>query len=548
MITILGQVPSKSNGYRIGNNRLFKTVELKEYEVSFEWQIRKHKGNTITEPFEIWIDVYFQSKPASDDAQVPITLQIREMVNGYPSRSVVPFSEVVLNPGSVNTSADSTTATTFTFPSPVYLQEKTEYCICLLSNCDDYNVYVARIGDTQIGSDRTISQQPYAGVFFKSQNGSTWTAEQNEDLKFKLKRAEFENVNGTVTLVNDSVPTRTLPNNSIRTTNSSGTVRIFARNHGMHGTSNNVTISGLTSGTSYNGILGSEINGTYTTISNVTLDSFDIATSGTATASGDVGGTETVITQNRLFDVANFNLGTMTVPGTSILYDVRPTTGKSIHGTETEFSLTSASSAFNFTPGDNIYFTEPYMVASAINETNEMSGSKSLFVTCTLTTSNTKVSPVIDTQRMSMVAVQNRLNSATSANTPDFVNDEAPVGTSSAAVYCTRSVVLDNESTALDVRLTQNVRASSEVEVYYRVTGAEEVRDIKDLGWIPFNGDGSEDIDVTPADADNIYKEYKYSATGINTFTAFQIKIVLKGTNSAYPPIVRDLRGIALAL
>ena len=498
--------------------------------------------------FATSLDVYFQSKPESDDAQVPVTLQIREMVNGYPSRSVLPFSEVVLNPDSVNISADSATATTFTFPSPVYLQEKTEYCICLLSNCDDYNVYVARIGDTQIGSDRTISQQPYAGVFFKSQNGSTWTAEQNEDLKFKLKRAEFENVNGTVTLVNDSVPTRTLPNNSIRTTNTSGTVRIFARNHGMHGTSNNVTISGLTSGTSYNGILGSEINGTYTSISNVTLDSFDVITAGTATASGDVGGTATVITQNRLYDVANFNFGTLSVPGTSITYSTRPTTGKSIHGSESEFSLTSASSPISFTPGDNIYFTAPQMVASDINQTNEMSGSKSLFVTLSLSTSNTKVSPVLDTKRMSMVAVQNRLNSATSSNTPNFVNDESPVGTSSAGVYVTRPVILENESTALDVRLTQNVRASSEVKVYYRVTGAEEVRNIKDLGWLPFNGDGSEDISVIPADADNIYKEYKYSANDINTFTAFQIKIVLKGTNSAYPPIIRDLRGIALAV
>ena len=46
----------------------------------------------------------------------------------------------------------------------------------------------------QIGSDRTISQQPYVGVLFKSQNGSTWTAEQNEDAKFKIKRAEFSNV------------------------------------------------------------------------------------------------------------------------------------------------------------------------------------------------------------------------------------------------------------------------------------------------------------------------------------------------------------------
>ena len=498
--------------------------------------------------FATSVDVYFQSKPEAGENQVPVTLQIREVVNGYPSRTVLPFSEVVLNPSSVSTSADATTATTFTFPSPVYLQEKTEYCLCLLSNCDDYNVYVARIGDTQIGSDRTISQQPYAGVFFKSQNGSTWTAEQNEDLKFKLKRAEFSNVTGTVTLVNDALPTRTLPNNPIRTTNISGTVRIFARNHGMHGTANNVTISGLTAGTSYNGILGSEINGTYTTISNVTLDSFDIVTSGTATASGDVGGTSTVITQNRLYDLANFNLGVMTVPGTNLTYAMRPTTGKSIHGSETEFSLTGASSAISFNPGDNIYFTEPYMVASDINQTNEMSGSKSLFVNLTMTTTNTKISPVLDIQRMSMVTVQNRLNSPTAVNTPNFVDDTAPSGTSSAAAYVTRPVLLENESTALDVRLTQNVRNTSEVEVYYRVSGAEEVRDINDLGWIPFNGDGSEDITVTPAESDNVFKEYKYSASSINTFTAFQVKIVLKGTNSAYPPIVRDLRGIALAV
>ena len=29
---------------------------------------------------------------------------------------------------------------------------------------------------------------------FKSQNGSTWTAEQNEDIKFTMKKGEFENV------------------------------------------------------------------------------------------------------------------------------------------------------------------------------------------------------------------------------------------------------------------------------------------------------------------------------------------------------------------
>ena len=489
------------------------------------------------------VECYFKSK----DANIPVTLQIREVVNGYPSRTIVPFGEVVLNPNSVNISDDATTSTKFIFSSPVYLQEKTEYSFCLLSNCNNYNAFVARIGETQIGSDRTISQNPYAGVLFKSQNGSTWTAEQNEDIKFKINRAEFENTTGTVTLVNDELPTKKLITNPLRTTNTSGVIRVFHKNHGMHGTSNNVTIAGVTSGT-YNGISSAQINGTYTSISNVTLDSYDITTAGTATSTGDIGGSTVTATQNRIYDVANLNLSTMTVSGTTISYSIRPTTGQSVHGSESEFSLTGTSNALNVIVGNNIYFTSPQMVSSSINETNEMGGSKSLFVNLTLTTSNTKLSPVLDTKRISMVTVQNRLNNPTSGNTVNFVDDIAPTGTSSAAVYLTRPVILENATTALDVRLTQNVRSTSNVRVYYRVTGAEEVRNIKDLSWVPFNGDGSEDISVTPAENDKTFKEYKYSESNINHFTAFQIKIVMKGSNSSYPPLIKDLRGIALAV
>ena len=499
------------------------------------------------------LDLYFASK----DSNIPVTLQIREVVNGYPGKTILPFSEKTLNPSAVSTSTNATTATTFTFDSPVYLQENTEYCFVILANSNNYTTYVGRLGETVIGSDRTISQQPYAGVLFKSQNGSTWTAEQNEDIKFKMKRAEFSNVTGTVTLTNDALPTRTLKNNPLRTlSDSSPIIRVFHPNHGMHGTNNNVTIAGVPTGSSLNGLTAAQINGTYTQISNVTLDSYDINPSDNVdyslsisnpTAAGDIGGSAVTATQNRLFDVLNLNLSTMTVPGTSISYTVRPTTGRSINGSETEFSLTSASNAIDVVANDNIYFTAPHMVASAINETNEMTGNKSLFVTLSLTTTNTKVSPVIDLQRVSAFTIQNRLNDPQVSDV-NYVADTTNVGTSSAAVYLTRPVVLENTSTALDIRLTQNVRATSNVEVYYRTTSSEEVRNIDDLSWIPFNTDGSEDTTVTPAEDNNTYKEYKYSATGINDFTAFQIKIVMKGTNSAYPPIIRDMRGIALAV
>ena len=498
------------------------------------------------------LDCYFSSK----DDNIPVTLQIREVVNGYPGSTILPFSEKTLNPSSVNTSTDGTTATTFTFDSPVYIQENTEYCFVLLANSNKYNAYVARMGETVLGSDRTISQQPYAGVLFKSQNGSTWTADQNEDIKFKLKRAEFSNVTGTATLVNESLPAKTLKNNPIRTlSDSSSIIRISHPNHGMHGTSNNVTIAGVPAGT-YNGISADQINGTYTSISNVTLDSYDLNPSNntnysgsiaTPTASGDIGGTAVTATQNRLYDVVNLSLQTMTVPGTTIGYNMRPTTGKSISGGESEFSLTGTSSAINVIANDNIYFTSPRMVASQINETNEMSGNKSLFVNCVMSTSNTKVSPVIDLQRCSAFVVQNRLNQP-SASDVNFIADTSNVGTSSAGVYLTRPVILENLSTALDIRLTSNIRTTSKVEVYYRITSSEEARNIDDLSWIPFNTSGNEDITVTPAEDNNTFKEYKYSATGLNEFTAFQIKICMKGTNSSYPPVIRDMRGIALAV
>ena len=493
------------------------------------------------------LDIFFQSKPEAGDSQVPVTLQIREVKNGYPATTILPFSEVSLNPSAVSTSTEATVATTFTFSSPVYIQENTEYAFVLLANSQEYNVFVSRVGQTNLGSNRTISQQPYAGVLFKSQNGSTWTAEQNEDIKFKMKRAEFSNVTGTPTFANDTLPSRTLKTNCMRTTASSGVVRVFHPNHGMHGSTNNVTISGFpSSGT--NGLVQSEINTTHTSISNITLDSYDITVSTNANATGDIGGNAIVATQNRLYDVAMLNMQTMTVPGTSLGFSMRPTSGKSIHGAETEFSLTPATSSISVIANDNIYFEIPQMVASDINQTNEMSDSKSLLVTTTLNTTNTKLSPIIDTQRVSMITIQNRINSPTNGNTPNFKDDEQPSGSSSAAIYCTRPIVLDNPSTALEVRLTSNVRSDAEVEVYFRTTSADEVRNVKDLNWTPFNTAGEEDTTVAPAESNDEFKEYKYSASALTEFSAFQLKIVMKATNSSHAPRVKDLRGLALAV
>ena len=79
-------------------------------------------------------------------------------------------------------------------------------------------MYTPRLGQTTLDGSRLISQQPYLGSMFKSQNASTWTAEQNEDVKFKINRAKFTtNTEGTAHLVNDELPTKILRQNPITT-------------------------------------------------------------------------------------------------------------------------------------------------------------------------------------------------------------------------------------------------------------------------------------------------------------------------------------------
>ena len=133
-------------------------------------------------------DVFFETK---DPGDIPIRIQLRTMVNGYPTQHILPFSEVSLDPRQINLSANGSVPTRFRFKSPVYVQGGTEYAICLASVSTEYRVFISRVGENDKLTQALISNQPYLGSFFKSQNASTWEASQWEDLKFILYRADF---------------------------------------------------------------------------------------------------------------------------------------------------------------------------------------------------------------------------------------------------------------------------------------------------------------------------------------------------------------------
>jgi hypothetical protein len=153
------------------------------------------------------LDLYFRNKSEGVD---PVIIQIRPVVNGYPSSEIwLPMSEIYLYPNDINLPAQTdnidsirSAVTTASWPVPIYLEPDKEYAVTLLSVDTNYEVYTSVLGQLEFGSEKVIDKQPVLGSLFKSQNSSTWTAFQNEDLMFNLRRCEFSTAPGTANMRN----------------------------------------------------------------------------------------------------------------------------------------------------------------------------------------------------------------------------------------------------------------------------------------------------------------------------------------------------------
>ncbi len=134
------------------------------------------------------VEVYFQTK----DSNIPVSLEIVANDNGYPSTFTLPFAKTTLLPADINVSTDGSVSTEFKFSDPIYLEHLAEYSFVMKSNSNNYNVFVAKTGGIDLLTNKVISEQPYIGSLFKSQNAFTWNADQERDIKFKINRCQFD--------------------------------------------------------------------------------------------------------------------------------------------------------------------------------------------------------------------------------------------------------------------------------------------------------------------------------------------------------------------
>lgn len=176
------------------------------------------------------IELFFYSK----DLNIPASVEIREMVNGYPGPNLVsPDAHVTLPPQLISTSEDALTPTKFTFPIPIYLPENGEYCFVTKSTVNSYQIWSSKMGEKQKETGKIIFEQPYTGQMFKSQNNSTWTTDQFEDCKFNLYIAKFDAPGGTIKLVGNA-PHRWVKGSEGFTT-TAGSNRVIYKGHELHG-------------------------------------------------------------------------------------------------------------------------------------------------------------------------------------------------------------------------------------------------------------------------------------------------------------------------
>ena len=355
------------------------------------------------------------------------------------------------------------------------------------------------------------------------------------------------------------------------------------------GTSINITERGIDSTTAKNYLAGTKvykyelggvslrrINKTHdlnnVNVSNArTFDTYkvklDMGASGVGRSTGEsfpilymnetksTGGSNAKATQNMPFEILTPQIQHVTVENTNINAQVRTISGSSISGNEIPFIDQGFEDISISKPN---YFSTPRIIASKVNEDAKLTnlpGNKSMTMRFNLGTTDSRVSPVIDTQRMSILTTSNRVNSVIA----DYVTDNRVNGIDTdptAFQYLSKEISLENPATSLKILVDVYKDRDSDIRGLFAISDHQNFNPIYELfpgfnniderGQIidVANNDGSSDTRVSPAED---YREHTFTIDELPSFKSYRIKLLLTSSNQANPPKIRNLRVIALA-
>ena len=532
------------------------------------------------------VTLFFRTKPTTSTA--PITLSIVGTQNGYPNGTTLDHSVVTLTPDMVNVSEspqylDDTTATTFTFNAPVYIQGDVLYAFILKSASNEYVAWTAYNGDTALASsvknlptDATpstitkISSAPYVGGLFISQNAQTWTADQNQSLMFVMDRCVF-NTSATPTVqyvIPKGLPQSAIVEQSIdyfNNANNISTAITNASNTDIYVDAFNISTSDFIPTTStvnysYNATL---LSGSAAGIKNVIPGKFGTPTQDDIYLNDGNG--ERVLLANTTQSFSLYSqLSTTDNAVSPIISDgalsvyaikwninncelsnsvITLVSGGTGYSNNTSGNTTVTISAPTGSGG-----TQAYAAANVTNGVIQSvyitSAGSGYITTPTITISDANTTP------------------GTSA-TANITGETSKSGGNASARYVTKKVVLDPgfDSGDLNVYITAYRPVNTDINVYYKILNRNDTQRFEDSSWqlmTKINGSASlysptrnDTYEYTFAPgANNVSQGYVTytSSTGqtYTTFSQFAIKVVLTSSDHTYVPFLSDLRSIAL--
>ena len=498
---------------------------------------------TVSEQYGVYvtkIGVYFKSV----SSVFPISLHLR-MDDGFLATSVKTASEM-----SSAASATAATETTFLFDEPVFLPQGT-FSFSLESNDkNEYNVWHAKLGDFKVGTTQErVIKDLAPGMMLPTAAGFIQRKDPDSDIKFKIYRASFSANSGTAVFRDGSTPRVLLGLNPLSADAADSDVQVTQPNHGFH-VNDKVNIRGLTAATSYNGILGSSINGTRT-ITDVDFTGYKFQADSAMDSAVSFGGSVITATQQYRMDLVQLQIQEKKPTITTIDYSGAFTTSKSFAGTETPYGTTSGVSLVN---QQSKLFKVPHVVASDSNETTFLSGAESTTITATLNnTVGNFTTPVIDLQRTQMLAISNQIDRQDSAATTNFnvplnfVAETDPANGSSATKHITKPVALEVPATGIKVLFAGHRPTTGHFDLYFRTAATGTDSDILEKSFVKATVDVQQPNDV----AFNEFHEYEFTIGGdfastLSEFDKYQIKIIMESTSTSDIPRIRDLRTIAL--
>ena len=189
---------------------------------------------------------------------------------------------------------------------------------------------------------------------------------------------------------------------------------------------------------------------------------------------------------------------------------------------------------------------EPKLIASATTitaNTSLASLSGTLNTNIELSTTNDRLSPIVDLEGSSIITISNRIIKETLANgTLDLSSELLPKGGKHSS-YITKKVVLENTSTSVKVLFDGIRNSSNELKVFVKTRRDSDPGDFDDMSYVEVPS-----INYPSSETKSQYRAFDFEIKDLSEFKEFSVKIAMIGNDQSDIPKIRNVRCLALAI